>query len=502
MVTVLAAVITLGVVGQRASVMNAQDATLTPSTQPATPTIPKPPTPAVPQSDGVNLTIYNQGTALVQDRRTFALKSGIGMLDFTDVAASIDSTSVSFKSLTDPAGTSVLEQNYVYDLVGSSALLARYLDQQIEIVTNDGTTFSGQLLSGRNGEIILKQADGQVTVVSQTNVRDLRFPALPDGLITRPTLRWMLDSKGGDQQVELTYLTGGINWTADYIFLLANDNNALDLNGWVTLTNTSGAAFKDAKVKLVAGDVNRISPVVQPVPMDGAFAEATPPLASTAVQQRNFNEYKLYEIQRPVTVGDNETKQVEFVSGTAIPAHTFFVYNGSMPFYGYSGPITDQYYGQTGVKDVQNWLEFTTGKENNLDAALPAGRVRVYQQDTDGSALLIGENHIDHTAKGEQIKLYLGNAFDLVGERKQTDFKIIGSNVIEETFEIRLRNRKENQAVEIRVPERLYRWSNWEILNSSDAYTKTDSSSIEFSLTVQPGEEKVLTYTVRYTWPN
>ncbi|MBI1279894.1 MAG: hypothetical protein GC179_17335 [Anaerolineaceae bacterium] len=501
--TALAAVITLGVVGQRTSVMNAEDATLTATTQVVVPTVAKTPTPAAPQSDGVNLTIYNQGTALIQDRRTFTLKSGIGMLDFTDVASSIDSTSVSFKSLTDPAGTSVLEQNYVFDLVGSGALLARYLDQQIEIVTNDGTKFSGQLLSGRNGEIILKQADGQVMVVSQANVRDLRFPALPEGLITRPTLRWMLDSKGGSQQVELTYLAGGINWTADYTFLLANDNNALDLNGWVTLTNSSGAAYKDAKVKLVAGDVNRIQ-----VDDGVGYAQAAPAPALAdynrreQVQQRNFNEYKLYEINRPVTVGNNETKQVEFVSGTNIPAHTFFVYDGSMPFYGYSGWITDQYYGQSGITDVQNWLEFTTGKENNLDAALPAGRVRVYQQDTDGSALLIGENRIDHTAKGEQIKLFLGNAFDLVGGRKQTDFKYIGSNVIEETFEIRLRNRKENQAVEIRVPERLYRWSNWEILNSSDPYTKMDSSSIEFRLIVQPGEEKVLTYTVRYMWPN
>lgn len=453
------------------------------------------------QSDGVNLTIYNQGTALIQDRRTFTLKQGVSTLDFTDVAASIDSTSVSFKSLTDPAGTSVLEQNYVYDLVGSGALLERYLDQQIEIVTNDGTTFSGQLLSGRNGEIILKQADGQVTVVSQSNVRDLRFPALPEGLITRPTLRWMLDSKGGAQQVELTYLTGGINWTADYTFLLATDNSKLDLNGWVTLTNTSGAAFKDAKLKLVAGDVNRIPDQQQMYAM-GAVSDMASNEAVQKVEQRNFNEYKLYEVNRPVTVGDNETKQVEFVSGTNIAANTFFVYEGAGAFGGYYGPITDQYYGQTGITDVQNWLEFTTGKDNNLDAALPAGRVRVYQQDVDGSALLIGENNIDHTPKGEQIKLFLGNAFDLVGERKQTDFKYLSSNVIEETFEIRLRNRKENQAVEIRVPEHLYRWSNWEIINSSDEFSKLNSATIEYRAIVQPGEEKVLTYTVRYTWPN
>src|SRR5689334_5225743 len=302
-VAVIVAAVALSVLGQRAAVTEAQDATSTPTTPPTPTVIPATPTPAAPLSDGVNLTIYNVGTALVQDRRTFTLKRGVSMLDFRDVASSIDSTSVSFKSLTDPAGTSVLEQNYVYDLVGSSALLERYLDQQIDIVTNDGTTFSGQLLSGRNGEIILKQDNGQVTVLSQTNIRDVRFPALPEGLITRPTLRWMLDSKGGSQQVELTYLTGGINWTADYTFLLANDNAKLDLNGWVTLSNTSGAAFKDAKVKLVAGDVNRLPDQqgqLAGMAQNQAFAEdaAAPP----QVQQRNFNEYKLYEIQRPVTV--------------------------------------------------------------------------------------------------------------------------------------------------------------------------------------------------------
>ncbi len=492
-------IVVLGSLSLTHTVTDAQDVTATPTIQ-ATATTP--PTPLPPQADGVNLTIYNQGTALIQDRRTFGLKSGISTLDFTDVAASIDATSVGFKSLTDPLGTSVLEQNYVYDLVGSGALLERYLDQQIDIVTNDGTSFSGQLLSGRNGEIILKQADGQVTVVSQSNVRDMRFPALPDGLITRPTLRWMLDSKGGDQQVELTYLTGGINWTADYIFLLANDSTSLDLNGWVTLTNGSGATFKDAKVKLVAGDVNRISQnngyaldAIQPP------SAPAPSAGASQVEQRNFNEYKLYDIQRPVTVGNNETKQVEFVSGANIPAHTFFVYEGGGYFGGYYSPITDQYYGQTGIRDVQNWLEFTTGKENNLDAALPAGRVRVYQQDIDGSALLIGENQIDHTPKDEKITLFLGNAFDLVGERTQTDFRFIGSNIIEERFEIKLRNRKEDQAVEVRVPEHLYRWSNWEIIGNSDPYTKLDSGTIEFRLEVQPGEEKVLSYTVRYSWP-
>ncbi len=462
------------------------------------------PTPASAQErDSVSLTIYNQGTALVQDRRTFPLEQGVMTLDFTDVAASIDSTSVSFKSLTDPLGTRVLEQNYVFDLVGSSALLERYLDERIEIVTNDGTAFAGQLLSGRNGEIILRQDDGQVQVINQVNIRDLRFPALPEGLITRPTLRWLLDvAQAGPQQVELTYLTGGLNWSADYILLLATDETSLDVNGWITLTNVSGAGFREAQLKLIAGDVNRLPEpemmydMAAAMPADGAMAQ------ERQVEQRDFSEYKLYEVARPVTVADNETKQVEFVSATGVSASTFFVYNGGSPFYGYYGPVTDQYYGQSGITDVQNWLEFSTGEESGLDAALPAGRVRVYQEDIDGAALLIGENQIDHTAKGETIELYLGNAFDLVGERIQSDFIYLGTNVLEETYQITLRNRKETDAVEIRVPENLFRWSNWEILNSSDDWTKVDSNSIEFRVTVPPGGEKVITYTVRYSWPN
>jgi len=454
------------------------------------------------QSDGVSLTIYNQGTALVQDRRTFTLQSGENTLDFTDVAASIDATSVSFKSLTDPLGTTVLEQNYVFDLVGSGALLERYLDEQIQVVTEDGTTFSGQLLSGRNAEIILRADDGQVVVIGLEGVRDLRFPALPEGLITRPTLRWLLQSaQGGEQQVELTYLTGGMSWTADYTVLLAQGNASLDLNGWVTLSNTSGASFANALVKLVAGDVNRLPQPDMFAREEGLMAADALGGAAPAVEQRQFFEYQLYEIQRPVTVADNETKQVEFVTGTEIPGNTFFVYEGSTPFYGYGYPITDQYYGQSGITDVQNWLEFSTGEENGLGADLPAGRIRVYQEDTDGAALLIGENQIDHTPMGEDVRIYLGNAFDLVGERTQTNFQLIGVNVLEETYEIKLRNRKDDETVEIRVPENLFRWSNWEILNASTDYVKLDSSTIEFRVDVAPGEEKIITYTVRYTWP-
>ncbi len=456
--------------------------------------------PPEPPAEGVAVTVYNQGSALVQDRRTFTFEAGIGTIDFTDVAASIDSTSVSFTSLTDPQGTIVLEQNYVYDLVNSDALLRRYIDQDIQVTTEDGTIYAGQLLSGRGGDLILRQDDGQVMVVRASAVRDIRFPELPDGLITRPTLRWLVQAaQSGEQLVELTYLTGGLSWTADYIILLGAGNQTLDLNGWVTLNNTSGTSYQDAQLKLVAGDVARLPSQTARMEVTEDMAVMAAP-AEPSVAQREFFEYQLYEITRPVTIGDNETKQVEFVTGTQIPATTFYVFDASTPFYGYNRPITDRYY-DTGVTNVQNYLEFSTGEDEGLDADLPAGRVRVYQEDIDGAALLIGENRIDHTPNGEQVRLYLGNAFDLVGERIQTDYRLISDNVLQETYEIRLRNRKDSETVEIRVPERLFRWSNWEILSASEDYTRLNAHTVEFRAEVEPGKEHIITYTVQYSWP-
>lgn len=453
------------------------------------------------QPDGVSITVYNQGTALVQDRRTFTLEEGDSVVNFTDVASTIDATSVNIKSLTDPEGTVVLEQNYVYDLVDTSALLKRYIDEQISVTMSDGTVYTGVLLSGAYGDIILREENGQVVVLHSGEARDVRFPALPEGLITRPTLRWFLNSvAGGDQQMELTYLAGGMQWTADYNFLLQPDNTALDVTGWVTVTNTSGTTYRDAQLKLIAGDVNRIQQHYASDMYQEERVMSAMPTSAPSVEQREFFEYQLYEVARPVTLNSNETKQVEFVSETGVPATTFYVYDGSYPFYGYYNPIYDTGYGQTGVTTVGTYLEFTTDKEGGLGADLPAGRIRVYQQDVDGSALLIGENSIEHTPQGEDVQIYLGNAFDLVGERKQLSFNQLSRDVYQETFEIRLRNRKDDDTVEIRVPERLFRWSNWEILNSSHEFTKTDSASIEFRVAVPPGEETVITYTVQYVF--
>lgn len=453
-----------------------------------------------PSRDSVAITAYNEGTALIQDRRTLTLAAGENVIDFSDVAGTIDPTSVSFKSLSDPEGTYVIEQNYVYDLVGKFALLERYLDETIQVTAEDGTQYVGQLLSGRTGDIILKTASGEVQVIGIDKVRDLTFPSLPNGLITRPTLRWVVFSAtGGTQQIELTYLAYGMSWTADYTLLLATDNARLDLNGWVTLNNTSGTTYPQATLKLVAGDVNRVK-ALEPMMRDMMF-EATAAPHGAGVEQRDFFEYKLYQVQRLVTIADNETKQIEFVTSANVPARTFYVYSGAPAYYNYGYALTDAYYGQTSVTTVSNYLEFSTGAEDGANADLPAGRVRVYQSDVDGAALLIGENRINHTPKGETVQIYLGNAFDLVGERTQVSYRAITSNVYQETFEIKLRNRKTSGEVEVRVPETLFRWNNWQILESSLPFTQLDANTIEYRVNVPAGEEVTLRYTVQYSFP-
>jgi hypothetical protein len=448
------------------------------------------------QGQGVELTVYNQNIALVRDTRPFELDQGVNEVRFSDVASQIDPTSVHFRSLTDPEGTAVLEQNYEYDIVGTQKLMQKYLDQAIELVTQDGSEYQGTLLSGAD-DVILQDANGGVTVVRLDQVQQFNFPELPEGLITRPTLVWLLEAgQGGDQDVEVTYMTGGINWQADYVVQLNEDDTALDLNGWITLNNRSGAAYSDAKLKLVAGDVNVVRQAKAAADR-GMVLEEAAPAAAPPVEEREFFEYHLYDVQRPVTVRDNQTKQIEFTSATDVPAEKFFVYDGApgLGFYGYA--IPDPGYGTYSNPDVNIYLQIKNEEEAGLGIPLPAGRVRVYKADVDGSLQFVGEDQIDHTPKDETLRLLLGNAFDIVGERRQTDFQQLGRYVVEESFEITLRNHKE-QDVEVRVLEHLFRWSEWEIVQESAGHTKLDQGTAEWRLTVPTDGEATLTYTVRY----
>jgi hypothetical protein len=341
------------------------------------------------KSGGVDLTVYNSNVALVKDKRMLTLKSGTNEVRFSDVASQIDPTSVQFTSLTDPSGTRVIEQNYAYDVVGSQKILQKYLDQNVALVTEDGTKYSGKLLSGSD-DIILQSDDGQVTTVKLARVRELKFPNLPGGLITKPTLIWLVNSpKDGNQDTQVTYLTNGINWKANYVIVANKDDTAMNLNGWVTVDNQSGATYEDANLKLVAGDVKRVTPV--PAARDGVFA-AAPTAAAKSEQfvQQDLFEYHMYSLQRTTTIHNRETKQIEFTSAANVPINKLFVYDGgkNYRFYGYQ--MTDPSYGKTNDTKVAVMLEFKNSEQNKLGIPLPKGTIRVYQVDADGGNQFIG----------------------------------------------------------------------------------------------------------------
>ena len=455
------------------------------------------PAPLAAQTAGIDLTVYNSDIALVRESREFDLEKGINVVQVTDVPSGIIPETVYFRSLTDP-NASVLEQNYEYDIVGSQKLLEKYVDQPIQIMTKDGMVYEGTLLSGAQ-DVILQDEEGGVVVVKFDQIQQYSFPALPESLITKPTLVWMVDAgKEGKHEAEIAYLTNGLNWEANYVLVLAQDDKSMDLTGWVTLDNRSGATYEDARLKLVAGDIGRVT---QPeVLLKFAPAMAVGGGGPPQVEQREFFEYHLYEVQRPVTIKNNQKKQIEFVSASEVPAKKTFVYEGSPRYIPFYGPIYDPGYGVTGNKKVDVVLTFNTGEEG-VNAQLPKGVIRMYQADVDGAPLLIGEDEIDHTPKGEDVNLTIGQAFDLVGERTQTDFNRIGEKVIEESYRIELRNRKESEDVSIRVIEHMFRGTDWEITETSHPdYKKVDSNTVEWTVEVPAKDSVTITYTVRYSY--
>jgi hypothetical protein len=306
--------------------------------------------------------------------------------------------------------------------------------------------------------------------------------------------------QSGSQDTEVTYLTDGLNWHAEYVTSLTPEGDSMDLKAWVTIDNRSGATYREAKLKLIAGDVRRVRPRADyargAVVEEKAMAAPAPQFSEEA-----FFEYHRYTLQRPATVKDNQTKQIELASAADVPVDKFFVYDGAQMgrFYYGSQPYTQAQYGPSSNRKVFVMLEFLNSKASGLGIPLPKGTVRVYQSDEAGGTDFVGEDAIDHTPKDERVRLYIGNAFDIVGERKQTDFRKISRRVIEEGFEISLRNHK-GEDVEVRVVEHLYRWSNWKVLVASHDYYKMDSRTIEFRVRVPANDEVKGTYEVRYSW--
>jgi hypothetical protein len=447
------------------------------------------------------------GYALVRDDREVSIKQGRSQLPFTDVAALIDPTTVTFTSLTDPS-TRVLEQNFQFDLVSTQKLLLKFIDKQITVDKPNGnsvTPITGTLLSAVDG-IVLKGADG--SIYSLPSYSAVRFPDLPGGLNTRPTLVWDIQSPtGGKHQARVTYQTGGITWWADYnlIFNEGADANSglLDLSAWVSIINQSGATYQDARLKLIAGDVNRVQPEMdQRMRMEVlSKADAAAPQAN-GFMQKDFFEFHLYTLGRKTTLPNNSTKQIElFDQAKQIPAKKVLLYYGAVQPYFYPNPYTDRNMGVAMNKKVDVYLEFRNDRQFGLGVPLPAGRLRVSQLDkADGSLEFIGEDKIDHTPKDEQVRVKLGSAFDVVGERRQVNFSVdTTGKVMEEEIEVKLRNHK-SQPVDVIVKENLYRWSNWKILNQTHKYDKEDARTISFPVRVPKDGEAVVRYRVRYSW--
>jgi hypothetical protein len=452
------------------------------------------------QESRTMLTVYNQDLALVRQVRTLPVQQGIFPFRFEDVTTRIDATSVALETLSGPP-LSILEQSYAYDLVSDQKVLEKSLGRTVTFFERVGDlekSFTGKLLSVSGNRPVIQTPEGVYIGYPSRYMLD----KLPEGLIVKPTLVWLLrGERNGDQQVALSYLTGGLSWRANYVLLLTPDDRKAGFTGWVTVTNQSGIGFKDAVLKLLAGDVHRAERQ-EPRPVLYAAAKE---MAAPAPQfaEKSLFEYHLYTLQRPTTVADNETKQIELVSAPAVPVSKTYVYDGAnLGGYGgwYYGSRENRDLGVQSNKKVSVFLEFDNREAAGLGVPLPKGTVRVFKRDTDGSAQFVGEDAIDHTPKDEHLRIKLGEAFDIVGERKQTSFKVVVSgHVYDESFEITLRNHK-SEPVNVRVAEVLYRWSDWEIREESTKHEKVDSQTVVFPVSVPADGEAKVTYTVRYTW--
>jgi hypothetical protein len=472
-----------------------------------------------------SLTIYNQRFAVIRETIPLDLKQGVNSIRFEGATALLEPQSV---MLRDPAGRRVLrilDQNYRADPVSMDALLRRYEGQTIDFQVRMGDrieTVTGKIVRASGPPVAPQNQNYQQAMLQPQPIIETGgklqfglpgtplFPGLGAGMILKPLIEWTVETdRAGRLDAELAYVSGGLNWSSDYN-IVSGDGDALDIVGWVTMENRSGKEFENARVKLMAGEVNKIQPQ-QGGGMGGGYGMAVGGIMSSgpgapAVEEKTFDEYHLYTLQRPVTLHDNETKQVEFVRTDGVKSEVVYIYDGlkldSARYRGWNLDMirNDMSYGTLSNNKVWVMREFVNSEANHLGMPLPKGRVRFYRRDTDGHLEFTGEDSIDHTPRDERIRVFTGAAFDLTGERKRTVFATdMGRRTIDESFEIKVRNHKKERA-EMRVVEHLYRGATWEVSTSSVPWVKTDAQTIEFRVALNPDEEKVVTYTVHYTW--
>jgi len=443
----------------------------------------------------LSVTVYNSNLALVRDVRQIHLQSGVFPLHFEDVAASIMPATVHFRSLTDPAKLGVIEQNYEYDLLDPQKLLQKYVGREITVIrtniSGDATKWNlekGLLLADNNGGTVWKIGDEIVT-----NAQPYTFPDLPGNLYSRPTLVWTLENRGADaQRVEASYLTSNMNWSADYVLTVSRDETSADLDGWVTLVNNSGAAYTNAKLQLVAGQVHRTEPQPPAKARNYMQLEAVAGGPVSQFQQEGLSEYHLYTLERRTSIQENESKQISLLTGTNVPVEKYLSVEGQQYFY-----RNPQGIGNAIPQPVKVYYRFKNDEKSGLGMPLPAGTVRVYQADSKGATQFAGENSIDHTPKDETLRIYVGNAFDVVCERKQMDYKKIANDLYEMEYQISLRNHKGGPVtVEVREPV----GGDWEVVDSNYKWTKLDATTIGFSIPVEKDGVATLDYRVRVKW--
>jgi hypothetical protein len=438
--------------------------------------------------ENVAITIYNSNLGLVKDIRLIDLKPGVQELKFMDVAAKIDPTTVYIKSLVDGSSLNILEQNYEYDLLSPQKLLEKYVGQKVELATLNPDTkkeeiVEATLLSTQGGNIF--QIGDKISIGHPGRILLSR---IPENLIPQPTLVWLLENKlANHQKVEASYLTSGINWKADYVVVLNQADTSTDITGWVTIDNKSGAAYQNALLKLVAGDIHRVQPEVR---YDRMAPKAAAKEAAPQFKEEAFFEYHLYTLDRRTTIKDNQTKQMTLLDANQVPVKKLFIFSGVPQYYFYR-------YDQRAKQKVGVFLELVNAKKDNLGMPLPKGTVRVYKQDRDGGLQFVGEDQIDHTPKDEKFKLKIGEAFDVVGERVQTDYKRLADNLFEVAFEVSLRNHK-NEDIKVLVEEPIP--GDWEMLSNTHPYEKVSARLIRFDVPVGKDQEVKVKYRIRFKY--
>jgi len=439
------------------------------------------------------LTVYNSDLALVRDVRTLQLQRGVTSLRFMDVAATVNPATVHFRSLSEPARLGVLEQNYEYDLLEPDKLLRKFVGRNVTLVRTrqqNGTTteesVTARLLSFNAAPVW--QIDGEIVTGFPAN--HIRYPELPENLFAHPTLIWSLNNEGAARhRVEASYLATKLSWNADYVLTVSRDDKDADLDGWVTLTNGSGTSFRNTSVKFVAGDLNRVRNALARADMVLRERIAASP---TAMSEEAFSEYHLYTLDRKTSINNNETKQLNLLGATAFPITKRYVVEGQAFYY-----RNAQHPGSPLKDDVEVYYQFKNEQPVGLGMPMPAGVVRVYQADSKGGVQFVGEDRIDHTPKDEMLNLKIGNAFDVVAERKQVDFQRIATNVYEVEYEVTLRNHK-TTAITVEVNEPI--GGTWQILRSTHQWRKTDAWAAQFNVPVNADGAATVRYRARATY--